>query len=295
MQAMVAIVGLLLVSGMLASAQEEGGVVAEGAEPTLVRDQFAFTEGPARAADGGVVFSDVRAGRRHRWTPDDGAVTLVAEDTGGANGLYFAPTGNLVVCESARGRITSIAPDGEVTVLADEYEGARFNRPNDLWVAPDGGVYFSDPLYGGGEPTQDGEHVYYIPPDGGDVVRVIDDMVRPNGLIGTPDGRTLYITDHGDGKTWRFAVGEDGSLSERCLFVEHGGDGMTIDAEGNVYLATETVMAFSPEGELIESIELPVRPTNMCFAGPDLRTLFITARDSVFTVQMRVAGAGAEQ
>jgi len=287
-----AIVAVLMVALMLmvapgASAQE--GVVAEGAAPELVRDGFAFTEGPARAPDGSIYFSDVRAGRAWHWTPE-GEVTPFREDTGGGNGMYFDGEGNLFVCEGDRGRITRVTLEGEVTVVADEYGGKRFNRPNDLWVAPDGGVYFSDPNYGGGELSQDGEHVYYVPP-GGEVVRIIDDMVRPNGLIGAADGRTLYITDAGDGKTWRFAVGEDGGLSERTLFVEFGGDGMTIDAEGNVYLALDAVVAFSPAGEQIERIELPVRPTNMCFAGEDLRTLFITARGSVFTVAMRVAGA----
>ncbi len=289
MQTFVVMTVLLVASGMMVGAQGDG-VVADGAEPVLVQDGFQFTEGPARAEDGSVVFSDVRASRRYRWEPE-GGIELVAEDTGSANGLYFAPDGDLVICEGGRGRMTALATNGAVTVLADGYEGAPFNAPNDVWVAPDGGVYFTDPLYGGGELTQDGEHVYYIPPGGGDVTRIIDWMTRPNGLIGTPDGETLYITDHGGSKTWEFQVQDDGSLAERCVFVEHGGDGMTIDAAGNVYLATEGVMVFSPEGELIEQIDLPVRPTNMCFAGPDVQTLFITARDSVFTVQMAVSGA----
>lgn len=282
------VVGILLACGLAAWAQEGAGVVAEGAEPVLVQDGFMFTEGPACDAEGNVVFSDVRASRRYRWTPD-GEVTLVAEDTGGANGLYYDAAGNLIVCESARGRMTSIAPDGTVSIVADEYEGARFNRPNDVWVAPDGGVYFSDPVFGG-ELTQDGEHVYYVTPDRSEVRRAIDDLVRPNGIIGTPDGRTVYVTDSG-GNTWRYARTEDGALTEGCVFVEPGGDGMTIDAEGNVYLATDAVVVYNPAGEQIDRIELPERPTNMTFAGPDRRTLFITARGSVFTVAMRVSGA----
>jgi len=284
------IVAMALMLAMAPGASAQEGVVAEGAGPELVRDGFTFTEGPARAPDGSVYFSYVRAGRTWHWNPE-GEVTLFREDTGGGNGMYFDSDGNLFVCEGDRGRITRVTLENEVTVVADEYNGKRFNRPNDLWVAPDGGVYFSDPNYGGGELSQDGEHVYYVPPGGGEVVRIIDDMVRPNGLIGTPDGRTLYVTDAGDAKTWRFAVGEDGGLSERTVFVEFGGDGMTIDAGGNVYLALDAVVAFSPEGEQIERIELPERPTNMCFAGEDLRTLLITARGSVFTVDMRVCGA----
>jgi gluconolactonase len=289
MQTAMAIIAVLVLSGMVAGAQEDARVVAEGAEPVLVQDEFSFTEGPARTADRSVVFSDVRASRRYHWVPDTGEVTLVAEDTGAANGMFFAPDGDLVVCEGGRGRMTAIAPEGDTEVIAPQYDGVRFNAPNDVWVAPDGGVYFTDPLYGGGDLSQDGEHVYYIPP-GGEPMRIINWMTKPNGLIGTPDGETLYITDPGAGQTWQFTVQEDGSLTDRCVFVDYGGDGMTIDAEGNVYLATEEVMAFTPEGDLIEQIDLPVRPTNMCFAGPDLKTLFITARDSVFTVQMRVAG-----
>lgn len=288
---MVVLAGAWLLMRATASpaAADGEGVVAEGAAPVLVQDGFMFTEGPACDAEGNVLFSDVRASRIYRWSLD-GEIALFREETGRANGLFFDPDGNLVACEMGNGRVVSIDPQGELTVVADEYAGARFNQPNDVWVAPDGGVYFSDPVYGQGERTQDGEHVYYVSPDRQRVVRVISDMVRPNGLIGTTDGRTLYITDHGDGKTWRFSVAEDGTLTDRALFVEVGGDGMTIDAEGNVYIAADGVLVFSPAGEQIERIELPERPTNMTFAGSDRRTLFITARGSVFTLDMRVQG-----
>ncbi len=277
-------------SGDGAFAQADGdGVVAEGAAPALVQDGFMFTEGPACDAEGNVLFTDVRASRIYHWSAG-GEITLAREDTGGANGLFFDPHGNLVACEGGNGRVVSIDPQGEVTVVADEYEGLRFNRPNDVWVAPDGGVYFSDPLYGRGELTQDGEHVYYVPPARDRVVRVIDDMVRPNGLIGTADGRTLFVTDHGGGKTWRYAVNDNGSLGDRALLAEGGGDGMTIDAEGNVYLAADGVLVFGPEGDLIETIQVSERPTNMTFAGTDRRTLFITARGSVFSISTRVSG-----
>ncbi|MGD9495080.1 MAG: SMP-30/gluconolactonase/LRE family protein [Armatimonadota bacterium] len=268
---------------------QDVGVVAEGATPVLLQGGFQFTEGPACDRDGSVVFSDVRASRAYRWTPE-GQITLWREDTAGANGMFFGPDGLLYVCESANGRIVAVDRAGQVSVVAAEYRGKRFNRPNDIWVAPQGGVYFTDPNYGGAELSQDGEHVYYVSPDRARVVRVIDDMVRPNGLVGTRDGRTLYVTDAGAAKTWRFRVNEDGSLSERTLFVEFGGDGTSIDAEGNFYLATDAVVVFNPAGELIERIELAEQPTNMCFAGPDLRTLFVTARSSVFTVAMRVCG-----
>lgn len=267
----------------------QAAVVENGADPALVQDGFQFTEGPATDVDGSVLFTDVRASRIYRWTPD-GRVELFRENTGGANGLFFAPDGDLIICEGDRGRITALDRDGELTVLADSYNGTRFNRPNDVWVALDGGVYFSDPLYGQGEPPQDGEHVYYISPDRSQVVRVIDDMVKPNGLIGTRSGRTLYVTDAGAGKTRYYHVEADGSLSNSREFCQYGGDGMTIDSRGNVYLAEDGILVFNREGELIGQIEVPERPTNLTFCGPDRRTLFITARSSVYTVDMTVRG-----
>ena len=177
-----------------------------------------------------------------------------------------------------------------MTVLADEYDKTRFNKTNDLWIDPKGGVYFSDPAYGGAQVVQDGEHVYYITPDRTRVSRVIDDMVRPNGLIGTPEGKTLYVTDAGARETFRYRINDDGTLSDKRLFVSVGSDGMTIDTEGNVYLTEDGVLAFDPAGKLIERIAVANRPTNVCFAGSDRRTLFITARSSVYSIRMRVEG-----
>jgi gluconolactonase len=232
----------------------------------------------------------VRASRTYHWSTD-GAVTVAREDTAGANGLYLAPDGRLVECEGGGGRIVAVSPAGEVGVVADAYAGKRFNRPNDLWVDPRGGIYFSDPLYGGGEPSQDGEHVYYIPPDHASVVRVADDLVRPNGLIGTPDGRTLYIADAGAERTYRYAIKDDGGLADKSLFVERGSDGMTMDERGNVYLVGEGIGIYSPAGALLGEIAVPERPTNLTFAGEDGRTLFITARSTIYTLRMAVRGA----
>jgi gluconolactonase len=265
------------------------GVVAPGAKLVEVGGGFQFTEGPAVDANGNVFFTDVRASRIHKWSLD-GKPALFRTDTGGANGLFFDQKGNLVACEGDSGRIVSIDPKGKLTVLADKYGGKRFNKPNDLWVAPKGGVYFSDPMYGRAERTQDGEHVYYISPDRKKVSRVIDDMVRPNGLVGTPDGKTLYVTDAGGKKTYRYAVKADGTLAGKKLLAPAGGDGMTIDNEGNVYLAEKGILVFDPKGEQIARIDVPIRPTNVCFGGRDGRTLFITARTSVYSVRMRVRG-----
>jgi len=186
----------------------------------------------------------------------------------------------------------SISPKGDVTVLADKYEGKKFNSPNDLWIDSKGGVYFSDPRYGNREGMeQDGEHVYYLTPDRGQVIRVTSDLVRPNGVIGTPNGRRLYIADHGASKTYVYTVNKDGTLADKQEFAPEGSDGMTIDAQGNVYLTTKVVAVYSRKGEKAQEIQVPESPANVTFGGPDNQTLFITARTSLYSVPMRVKGA----
>ncbi len=265
------------------------GIVEPGARVVELAKGFQFTEGPAVDREGNVFFSDVRASRTYKWSKDR-KVSLVRKDTGGANGLAFDKDGNLLACEGAGGRIVSIDAKGNVTVVAGAYGGKPFNRPNDLWIDPKGGVYFSDPLYGRGSRRQDGEHVYYVTPDRKKVVRVIDDMVRPNGLAGTPDGKTLYVADAGAGRTYRYAVNADGTLRDRMLFVAKGSDGMKLDRNGNVYLTAGAVWVYNPAGKQIAKIEVPLRPTNLCFAGPDGRTLFITARSAIYAVKTTVGG-----
>ena len=270
-----------------------GAVAADSAQLTTIADRLQFTEGPVSDAEGNVFFADVRAGRIYRWSID-GRLSVVREDTGGANGLAFDRDGNLLACEGDRGRITATGPQGKVTVLAEQYNKTRFNRPNDLWVDPKGGVYFSDPAYGGAEVVQDGEHVYYILPDRSRVIRVIDDMVRPNGLVGTPDGKTLYVTDHGAKATYRYHVNEDGTLSGKTLFVAVGGDGMTLGREGNVYLAENGIRVFNPAGREVATIDVPHEPTNVCFGGKDGHTLFITARIAVYSLRPNLTALAAD-
>jgi gluconolactonase len=178
-----------------------------------------------------------------------------------------------------------------VTVLADKYQGKKFNSLNDLWIDPNGGVYFTDPRYGSKDGMeQDGEHVYYLTPDREKVIRVIDDMVRPNGVIGTPDGKLLYVADHAGRKTFVYTINSDGTLSDKKLFAPEGSDGMTIDNQGNIYLTTRVVAVYNPKGEKIQEIELPERPANVTFGGKDKQTLFITAQTSLYSIKMQVKG-----
>ena len=227
-------------------------------------------------------------------------MTVFLENSGGANGLFFDEKGNLIACEGANGRVVSIDSTGKITVLADKYDNKSFNEPNDLWIDAKGGVYFSDPLYIKTSLVQDGEHVYYITPKRDNIVRVISDMVRPNGIIGSADGKTLYVADHGAGKTYKYTINDNGSLSDKTLFASSGSDGMTIDSEGNIYLTTTNgVRVYSSSGSLIETIALPTaggvseEPTNVCFGGVDSKTLYITARTSVYSLKMRVKGVSS--
>lgn len=255
---------------------------------------FKFTEGPAVDAKGNVYFTDIPDNLILIWTLDNKLDTFRI-NSGHANGLYFDKDENLLACEGEKGQITSTSPDGDYTSLATEYNGKRFNQPNDIWPDGKGGVYFTDPKYGGEdkELPQDGMHVYYINPDHTSVIRVCDDFEKPNGVIGTPDGKILYVTDAQAGKTYKYDIQKDGSLANKTLFVEFGCDGMTIDKAGNVYLTTSgkhAVDIFSPSGELLESIVIPEKPSNLCFGGKDRNQLYITARTSIYRVELDTEG-----
>ena len=281
---------LLLVTAAAGCSGEQLGVVAPGAKVEKLAGGFKFTEGPAADAKGNIFFTDIPNNRIHKWSLD-GKLSTFRENSSGSNGLYFDRQGNLLACEGGGRRLVSIDTKGNLTVLADKYDNKRFNSLNDLWIDPKGGVYFTDPRYGSRDNLeQDGEHVYYLTPDRKKIIRVIDDMVRPNGIIGTPDGKTLYVADHGGKKTFVYTVNKDGTLSNKKLFASQGSDGMTIDNRGNVYLTANAVVVYNAKGEKIETIEVPEGPANVCFGGKDKRTLFITARTSLYSVRMRVKG-----
>ncbi len=279
---------IILVALLFAAAF--ANVVAPGAEVKKLADGFKFTEGPAADKAGNVYFTDIPNEHINVWTVGEKLTTFL-EDSGGANGLYFDKKGNLLACEGGRRRVVSIAPDGTVSILANNYAGKKLNSPNDLWPDPKGGIYFTDPRYGGRDDMQqDGEHVYYISPDRNRIIRVVDNMVRPNGIIGSADGKRLYITDHGDQKTYVYSVKKNGMLGDRKLIAEIGSDGMTLDENENLYLTAESVLVYNRDARKIATIETPERPANVTFGGPDNKTLFITARTGLYAVKMSVAG-----
>ena len=298
---------VLLIISLLASSSTYGiekvSFIEPGHEVQKLAGDFTFTEGPAADADGNVYFTDIPNNRIHKWSTD-GKLSTFREDSGGANGLFFDKCGTLYVCEGGRRQVVSIDKDGKVTILADKYKGKKLNSPNDLWPDTKGGIYFTDPRYGNRDNMeQDGENVYYISPDRKSIICVIDDMVKPNGVIGTPDGKLLYVTDHGGDKTFVYNINPDGTLSNKKLFAPESSDGMTIDNEGNIYLTSmpkrtltdydttkNPVTVYDSTGKLIEKIMIPERPANVCFGGKDKRTLFITAQTSLYAVKTRVNG-----
>jgi len=285
------LVALLILAAAMVWSNARASLVAEGAKVEKLAGGFAFTEGPAADAQGNVFFTDIPNNRIHKWSLD-GKLSTFRENSGGANGLYFDKDGNLLACEGGGRRLVSINEKNEATVLADNYQGKKFNSLNDLYIDPKGGIYFTDPRYGNRDGMeQGGEHVYYLSPDQEKLTRVIDDMVRPNGVVGTPDGKTLYVADHGSDKTFAYQIEQNGSLSGKKLFAPEGSDGMTIDNEGNIYLTRRVVAVYNKSGEKIEEIKVPEGPANVTFGGSDSQTLFITARTSLYSVKMRVKGA----
>jgi len=265
-------------------------LVVQGGTVRRIADGFGFVEGPAADSDGNLYFSDIPRERIYRWNPRSGIDTF-QEETGGANGLRFTPDGQMLVCEMSSRRVTAIDSSGRVSVVAATFEGRRFNSPNDLWIDPIGGIYFTDPRYGSDENREiDGDHVYYISPDRTTIRRVVNDLVRPNGITGTLDGSRVYVADHGAGQTFSYRPSADGSLEDKRLFAMQGSDGMTVDELGNVYLTGQDITVYNPNGDQIGSIAVPETPANLTFGGEDGKTLFITARTSLYALAMNVTG-----
>ncbi|HEX8507732.1 MAG TPA: SMP-30/gluconolactonase/LRE family protein [Hymenobacter sp.] len=279
-------------------AQPAPSIFAGSATPQLVARQFKFTEGPAADKAGNVFFTDQPNDKIWKYDTS-GKLSVFLEPSGRANGLYFDKQGNLLACADEQNQLWSIAPNGTVAILLKDVQGHRLNGPNDLWLHPgSGGVYFTDPYYQrdywtrtAPDPDLGGQKLYYLPKGQVQPVVVDDQLQQPNGIIGTPDGRQLYVADIKANKTYRYQIAADGQLTNRQLFVPQGSDGMTIDSEGNVYLTGKGVTVYNSAGQQIQHIDVPADWTgNVCFGGKDRKTLFITASDAVFILPMRVKG-----
>ena len=244
-----------------------------------------FTEGPISDGKGSVYYSDIPNNRIMKWDGKQNAVWR--ENSGGANGLRFDKDGTLVACEGGGRRVTRITPEQKVTVLADAYDGKKLNSPNDLAIDAKGGIYFTDPRYGKRDDMElDKEAVYYIPPGGGMIVRVADDLKRPNGIELGKD--RLYIADHGGAKVFTYSVNADGTLGDKKHFCDAAVDGMKLDEKGNLWAATgKGIEIFAPDGKALGTVKIPEGPANCTFG---CKTLFITARTGFYSVDLKVAG-----
>jgi len=274
--------------------QKESPVIADGATLQLISNQFKFTEGPATDKNGNVFFSDQPNDKVWKYDTD-GKLSIFLDKSGRSNGMYFDNKGNLISCADEHDQLWSISPNGKITVLVKDYKGKRLNGPNDVFVTSKGKIYFTDPYYQRDywkrkSSDLDGQKVYYLKKKNDPVV-VVDNMIKPNGIIGTPDGKYLFVADIEGNKTYKFTIAEDGSLKDQALFVSQGSDGMTMDDKGNIYLTGKGVTVYNKEGEKIEHIDVPADWTgNITFAGKEKNILFITASQNIYTLKMKVKG-----
>ncbi len=280
---------------VLSGQSQDNQLFGKTEKVTKVGGGYSFTEGPSVSPDGRVFFTDQPNDKIEVWSEKGNKITTFLKSCERSNGTYFNKKGELVACADLHNRLVTFNKKGKMTILAENYNGQPLNAPNDLWIAPNGGIYFSDPYYArdyweaGRRELQDKRGVYYLNQEG-KVSRVIDDYKQPNGLIGTPDGKTLYVSDINDHKIWKYDIQPDGTLANKTIFAPEGSDGMTIDNRGNVYLTNSVVSVFDKTGKSVARIEVPEQPSNVCFGGEKRNILFITARTSVYLLRMNVKG-----
>ena len=285
------IVGLLTIAvGVSFAAQDS---VCAGKVQKIATD-FRFTEGPAWHPDGFIVFSDIPANTIYALK--GGEREIYRRPSGQSNGLAFDAQGRLVACEHGNRRVSITRKDGDIEPLVTEYAGKRLNSPNDLAIHSGGAIYFTDPPYGVPQNQRelDFQGVYRIGADG-ELALLVKDFNRPNGLALSPDESVLYVADTQEDWVRAFDVKEDGTLANGRVLARGENlhpDGMKVDVEGNLYVTgAGGVWVFGPDGEHLETIETPERPANTGFGGPGRRTLYITARTSIYKVRLKNAGA----
>lgn len=293
------LIGILSLITLTANAQiEENKSLFIQDSLKLISSQFKFTEGPAVDKKGNIFFTDQP--NNTIWKYDTGGkLSLFSAKAGRANGLFFDKKGKLIACADEQFELWSFDKNAVATSIYKNPKGYDLNGPNDLWIDKKGGIYFTDPYYQRDywtrkAPAIVGEKVYYLLNKKAEVsnVLVVDDgLERPNGIVGSKDGKTLYVTDAKANKTYKYDIKSDGSLTNRKLFVSQGSDGMTLDEQGNLYLTRKGVTIYNSKGEQIGHINVPENHTaNLCFGGKNRDVLFITASKSVYTIKMKVKG-----
>jgi gluconolactonase len=296
---------VVLLFALAALGAEDKSFVAPGGKIEKLWSEGDFTEGPAEGPDGCIYFSDI-GNRIMKFDPKSGKTTTFRDPSGRSNGLKFDASGRLVACEGANTgggrRISVTEKDGTVKTLADKFDGKRFNSPNDLTLDAKGRIYFSDPRYVGDEKRElDHESVFRVDPDG-KVTRVISDVTKPNGLVISPDGKTLYVAESNsdpkrDRKLFAYPLSADGTVGARKELhdfgAERGIDGMTVAADGTIVATAGSkdaggIYFFGPDGKKLAFLKTPEDPNNCCFAGADKKTLYITAGKSLYRVSLTI-------
>jgi gluconolactonase len=261
----------------------------------LVQSGFQFTEGPQwREAEGDLVFSDIQGNTIYRYTPGGPPPAVLRNPSNNSNGLATDGAGVIIAAEHGS---RSVTRTGAPQPIASTFEGKRLNSPNDVIVADDGTIYFTDPPYGipaGQQRELDFMGVFRVATNG--TLTAIHRgplTARPNGIGLAPDGRTLYVADTDDGNLYRFPIAADGTIGARAMFAATSGgpDGLAIDIAGNVFVATSAgIEAFSPAGVRWGAITVPMQPANCAFGDADHRMLYITARTTVYRVRLAHPG-----
>lgn len=278
-------------------AEEIKDLVAPGAEVKKVTGDCKFTEGPAYSPKGYLLFSDIPNSRIVR-VDSGGTVSDYLKPSGAANGLVFDAAGNLYACQGGARRVVKIGmQDGKIEPLCETYDGKPLNSPNDLALDGHGGLYFTDPRYGGDSKIeQPCMGVYYIDA-AGKTTRVIDDRERPNGILVSADQKTLFVAEPNKRELWSYPITGAGQLgSGKLIFTgdasaDGGGpDGMALDANGHIYATYKSIVVLKADGTVVGRIPVPEQPANCTFGGSDGKTLYITARTSLYSLSMNVAG-----
>jgi len=255
---------------------------------------FRFTEGPVWSREGFLLFSDVPNNQIRKLVPGERSVAF-RDDSHGANGNTFDAQGRFYSCESKTRRVVRMDKKGKMEVLAEKWEGKRLNAPNDIVVRKDGQIYFTDPAFGDQADTRELAFygVYHINPKG--VMNLIARPAgRPNGIAFSPNGRILYVANSDDRNVRAYDVDHNGAVSnERVVVSNIDGvpDGIRLDEKGNLYVTAKGVAVYTSEGKLLHTIELSETPANCAFGDPDLQTLYITARTSLYRVRLNVKGS----
>jgi len=255
---------------------------------------FRFTEGPAWSREGYLLFSDVPSGRIMKYVPGEGT-EVFRENTGGAMGNAFDSQGRLYTCESHARRVTRTDKKGRVEVLADRWEGKRLNAPNDIAVSRNGHVYFTDPAFGNQQDTRELDFfgVFHITPKG-QLSVIAKPAGRPNGIALSANGRSLYVANSDERNIRAYDVDRNGdAAAERVVVsgIEGVPDGLRSDEKGNLYVAARGIAVYSPQGKLLAKIPVAEIPSNCAFGDQDFRTLYITARTTLYRVRLDVKGA----